>query len=131
MPPPHHYEFAVTVSTADQGEVAFWPDYPGPDRPKWTERFDVAPDSLAELHRLMGEAGICTRQWETDPDPPVGGSLEWLEVVAGGASFSVPADACDAGPAKPVYEFIRELVPQAIWKKLRKKHAKYQKKHRE
>src|SRR5687768_17207155 len=28
MPPPHHYEYTVSIGPGTQGKVVFWPDYP-------------------------------------------------------------------------------------------------------
>ena len=131
MPPPHHYAFAVTAAAGGEGLVEFWPGYPELGSVKWAETFDVPPDSLAELHRLMDEAGVFSRPWARDPRPPIGGRLEWLSAVAGGTPFSVPADVLDAGPAQPVYEFMRHLVPEAVWTGLRTRHEQYRKDYRE
>ena len=91
VPPPYHYEYTISVGPRGDGVVVFRPDYPEEGAPAWEERFRVPESQVAEVYRLMLEARVFAARWETEPDPPVGGSLEWLEVVAQGERHTVPS----------------------------------------
>ncbi|HUT36405.1 MAG TPA: hypothetical protein VNE39_23160 [Planctomycetota bacterium] len=124
LPPPYHYEYTICVSPAGEGTIVFRPDYPEEGAPAWEERFRVSGQALDELHKMMVERRVTADAvWETAPESDhVGGALEWLEVVAGGERYVVPSDLLHPEAMGPVYAFIRGLVPEAIWARLRARH---------
>jgi len=126
MPPPHHYEYTIAVAADGSGTIVFCPDYPEEGVSSWEESFRVTASQLDELHRLMDEAGVFTRQWGSVEDAPVGGSLEWLEAVADGQTRLVPSTPRDPEPLQPVYALIRRLVPADLWADLERRHQAYQ-----
>jgi hypothetical protein len=132
VPPPYHYEYTISVWPIGDGIIVFRPDYPEEGAPAWEERFRVSHARLAELCRRMFEGGVFSTQWETHPEPgPVGGELEWLEVTARGERYLVPQLPLHPEPLRPLYDFIRTLVPEAIWSKLRAQQEAYQAAHRD
>ena len=115
LPPPHHYEYTIAVTAEGLGTIVFHPDYPEHGGPVWEERFQVSVPQLDELHALMLGRGVFADAWEPDPDPPVGGSLEWLEVTADGRRHLVPSTLRRPEAVEPVYRLIRALVPAPTW----------------
>ena len=126
LPPPHHYEYTISLAADGRGTIVFYPDYPSEGVEPWEETFRVTDSRLDELHRLMDEAGIFAREWESIEDAPVGGSLEWLEVVADGQVWLVPSTPRDPEPLQPVYAFVRRLVPAGLWADLERRRRTYQ-----
>ena len=126
MPPPYHCEYTIAVAAEGNGSIVFYPDYPEEGVSPWEEGFRVTTAQLDELRRLMDEAGVLTRQWESVDDAPVGGSLEWLEVVADGETRRVPSTPREPEPLEPVYACIRGLVPADLWADLERRRAAYQ-----
>jgi hypothetical protein len=127
VPPPYHYEYTICVSPEGEGTIVFRPDYPEDGAPAWDEHFRVSGPLLDTLHKMMLERRGTAAGWETAPDSDhVGGALEWLEVVACGERHVVPSDLLHPEAMEPVYAFIRALVPEAIWAKLRARHEAFQ-----
>ena len=128
VPPPYHYEYTICVSPEGEGTIVLRPDYPEDGAPAWEEHFRVSGPVLDRLHEMMLERGVTVGAvWETAPDSAhVGGALEWLEVVAGGERHMVPSDLLHPEAMQPVYAFIRGLVPEAIWARLRARHEAFQ-----
>ena len=126
VPPPDHCEYTITVAADGQGTIVFYPDYPEEGVEPWREAFAVPAAELDALHEAMAEAGVFARRWESIEDPPVGGCLEWLEVVAEGRTWRVPSTLADPEPVQPVYAAIRRLVPAGLWADLESRRAAYQ-----
>ncbi len=120
LPPPHHYEYAIHAGPGAQGRIVFRPDYAQHNPPAWTEPLPVTEETLAGLYRLLQESAAFTRAWRRPAEVPIGGSYDWLEVTAGGRVVRVPGqlEAEDAAAIEPVYQAMRELVPQALWARL-------------
>ena len=128
MPPPHHYEYTITIGPDLHGEIVFLPDYPSDETPVWTEGFDLSDDALAGLHSLIVEAGVFSTDWREMDDPPVGGKLEWMKATASGTDVLVPSTlvAEQAEAIAPVYEAMRSLVPKSVRDKLMARQEQYQ-----
>lgn len=127
LPPPEHYEYTIQVGPGTAGEIVFVPDYAMHDPPVWTKSFVVDEQSLDALYAQILERGLFEKSWPRRQDPPVGGSLEWLEVAAAGKSTRVPALAEGAETLQEIYRAIRSLVPEEIWSRLRQQQEQYQK----
>ena len=118
VPPPYYYEFTIRLGPGKQGSIEFLPDYPMHDPPMWTETFDLDEGDLNRLHALMAEKGVFTAGWTEVADPPVGGSLEWMEVTVGEERFLVPSTIEEKETVRDVYRTINSLVPERIRDKL-------------
>lgn len=120
MPPPHHYEYTITIEPSGLGKMVLIPDYPRDEVPRWTEPFTIEPEALDALYNVMVENGLFTRTWRQKDDPPVGGSAQWMVVVADGRHVEVktyPVVAQEAA-AEEIYSAVRGLVPSEVWKRL-------------
>jgi len=127
LPPPYHYEYTICVSPEGDGTIVFRPDYPEHGVPAWDEHFRVSGQVLDKLHKMMLERRVTAGVWGTAPDSAhVGGALEWLEVVACGERHVVPSDLLHPEAMEPVYAYIRALVSEAIWARLRARHEAFQ-----
>jgi hypothetical protein len=123
--PPYHYEFDILVARDGSGTIRFRPDY-GSD-PEWVETFAVSSDDLDSLYGLMHDRKVFTRNWREDPEPPVGGSVARMTVLADGVAYEIPTDLLGGlGDAiLPVYGEIESLVPEAIWRDLQARRDEY------
>ena len=125
MPPPYHYEYTIRIGPGLQGEVIFYPDYPGQDTPVWTEPFEVSEAVLEALYGLVSEH-VLGRELAKMEDGPVGGSLEWMSGTVDGEPLRVPAQVEDSERVAPVYAAIKELVPRDIWDSLLARREQYE-----
>ncbi len=125
MPPPHHYEYTITLGPGAQGQIAYQPDYAFEGVPVWQEEFALADDALEKLHELMVKADVFTRRWQSVEDRAVGGSLQWLDVDYHGEQYKVPTRVRETEALETLYRFIRECVPEAVWNLLRARREKY------
>jgi hypothetical protein len=128
LPPPYHYEYLIRLQPVGQGQVVFWPDYPGfAGVPEWVESFSPDSDQLDQLYQIMVDQGLFTEAWKAQDDPPVGGSSEWMAVTAHGQNIEIPAFVLpeQAAAVSEIYTALRSLVPQAIWDKLEKQRQEY------
>ncbi len=128
VPPPYHYEYAIRVGPGAQGEVLFYPDYPQHNPPVWREQISVSPEALAALYALMDKKGVFRRAWRQPERHTVGGSHAWLEVTAGGQTVTVPAVLApeQEEAITPVYEAIRGLVGDDLWRSLMERYEAFQ-----
>lgn len=126
VPPPYHYEYSINLSSRLEGSIIFYPDYPMEKPPVWTETFSVDMESLRKLYDLIVENELFGKTWTEIEDPPVGGSLEWLEVITGGNRIVVPGAINESQVVADIYGLIRDLVPLQIWDKLMNKYEAYQ-----
>jgi hypothetical protein len=130
VPPPYHYEYAIRVGPGAEAEILFYPDYPQHNPPVWREAFAVSPQALAGVYELVGRQGLFRRRWRQPERHTVGGSHSWLEVTAGGRTVTVPA-ALAPGQAQaiaPVYQAIRALVGDDLWRSLMARYEAFQQK---
>ncbi len=120
MPPPAHYEYTIRLAPDGAGEITFYPDYPQHNPPVWSETFTPAAETLSRLHPLIAKKKIMTKKWRPPARSPVGGSLEFLEVITADKQVSVPSrlNAKDAAALREVFDAIRALVPQEMWDRL-------------
>ena len=130
VPPPDHYEYAIEIGPGG-GRVDFCPDYPAEGVPVWGEEFRVVAGELESLHKLLIDKRMFREKWTEIENPPVGGSLEWLEISAQGARFSVPSTIEEAETVREVYVAIRALVPDNVWAGLMARYERYQEGGRE
>ena len=131
VPPPYHYEYSIYLGPGSMGKVIFYPDYPMDKPPVWTETFSIDDKALNELYDLIIEKGLFDKRWSEIEDPPVGGSLEWLEVVAHECHIVVPSAINEYQVVNDVYSMIRSLVPKRLWSKLMRQRDQYQRKYLE
>jgi hypothetical protein len=131
LPPPHHYEYTITIKPGGHGEVVMVPDYAASRPPTWTETFAPTPAELDNLYRLLREQGVFTRPWRAQHNPPVGGSSQTVTVTAHGRRVVMPAFvlADQATAAEQVDKAVRAMVPQALWDKLEAQRQQYVEEH--
>lgn len=131
LPPPHHYEYVITVTSSGQGQLVLLPDYPSAGVPKWTERFSLDAEELDRLYQVLKKNGLFTDDWHQLDAPPVGGSSQTLVVTAGGKRFTVEDYlVADQQPAaEAIYEAVNALVPQEAWDRLDGKRKQYIQEH--
>jgi hypothetical protein len=130
MPPPYHYEYTIRIGPGLQGEIVFYPDYPGQGTPVWTEPFDADQEALDALYALVEER-VLGRDWIKVDDGAVGGSLEWMSGMVDGQRFHVPSRVEGEEALEPVYAAVKALVSDAIWAKLRAQREQYEQDYEE
>jgi hypothetical protein len=130
MPPPHHHEYTIRVGPGLQGEIVFYPDYPGENTPVWTEPFEVCEEALDGLCALVA-ARVLNREWAKVDDGAVGGSLQWMSGTVDGQRFKIPSRVEGKEALQPVYDAVKALVPDAIWTKLQAQREQYERNYEE
>ena len=126
MPPPYHYEYSIYLGSQSEGRILFYPDYPMDSPPIWQEIFSIDDRALDELYSLIAEKRLFTRKWTEIEDPPIGSSLEWMEVIARESHVIVPSAIKESHIVDDIYTMIRSLVPTQTWSKLMHQYEKYQ-----
>jgi hypothetical protein len=115
VPPPHHFEYTIRVIADGRGVINYFLNYDNTS--VWTESLAVSKDTLEKVYRLMTKTGVTTKAWPEAGRHPVGGSTQWLKVVADKKTVSIPAFPRDPGAIQEVYDAIKALVPQPVWDK--------------
>jgi hypothetical protein len=131
MPPPYHYEYSICLGPGSAGKIVFYPDYPMEEPPVWTETFSIDDKVFNELYSSVVEKGLFKKRWTDIEDPPVGGSLEWMEVVAERNRVMVPGAIKEAQTVADIYVMVRDLVPAQIWSELMRKRDEYEREYLE
>ncbi len=118
MPPPHHYEYQISISANGAGRLRFIPDYPSHDVPVWEEQFQVPLSRRVYLHTLLREANLLPPPPNQDDDSPVGGASLHLSVTSQGeqadlSAHRLPSEAADR--LRDIHKALRDTVPQHVW----------------
>jgi hypothetical protein len=125
MPPPHHYEYTITLGSGSVGRIEYQPDYAFEGVPVWREEFALENDAFEKLSELMVAADVFTRRWQAVEDRAVGGSLQWLDVEYQGEAYAVPSRVRETEALNTLYAAIRACVPQTVWDSLRARREQY------
>lgn len=127
MPPPYHYEYTIRVGPGSEGQIVYLPDYQSEGVPTWTETITVTSRQLGDLYALVVDRKLLREKWGRVQDPPVGGSVQWAEITAGGKTYKVPTQlqGFQESAAASLYEAVKALVPQATWDKLEAQREQY------
>jgi len=120
VPPPGHDELEIRLRVSGEGEVAYWPDYPGPGTVPWRGRFPVDTEELVAVYRLIEAAGVLVAE---DPEPAetaIGGPVEWVTVIADGRRFTLRRESDHLRNAvfRAAADTIRSWVPHDLWDEL-------------
>ncbi len=125
VPPPDHFEFEIHLGPDDCGEIAYRPDYPSDETPRWECRFHWPEERRSRLHALMvGHMVFDSRSVPPPDDDSAGGALESMEVRSDGRSFNYPWRTPGLVPSVVVEE-VRSSVPAYVWSKLEEKQRAY------
>ncbi len=125
MPPPHHYEYTITVTPTDSGHILFWPDYPSHTCPQWEEAFAPHLPSRILLYNWMQTSGLFIRPQEVPAEPVMGGETGYLKMSAGGKRAHLAAHLFPHEEYVAVHHVIRALVPDILWKELAARRQQY------
>lgn len=127
MPPPFHHEYTIRLGPHGAGEILYSPDYPNHHPPVWRETFTVPQADWVELCAMVDKTVLHTT-WSPTQRHAVGGSQEWLEVAEGDTRVSVPAqlEERDEKKIRTVYDRLRALVPDELWKSLQARREAYE-----
>ena len=126
LPPPYHYEYSICLGPRSEGKIVFYPDYPMDKPPVWQESFSIDDKALDELYSLIKGRELFTKRWTEIDDPPVGSSLEWMEVIAEESHIIVPSAINESQVVNDVYSMVKSIVPEQIWSRLMHQYDKYQ-----
>lgn len=128
LPPPYHYEYTLHLGPGSTGLIEFWPDYPNPGTPVWTETFELKEGDLDKLYTLLQTKGLLEEQeWQSQGAPP-GTSGDGLQVTVEGRQLLLPSYVEREDGTQvlaEVYEAIKRQVPESIWAKLIEQYEQY------
>ncbi|HET6262151.1 MAG TPA: hypothetical protein VFG99_07910, partial [Chloroflexia bacterium] len=127
----YHYEYTIRVGPGSEGQIVYLPDYQSEGVPTWTESITVTSRQLGDLYALVVDRKLLREKWGRVQDPPVGGSVQWAEITAGGKKYKVPTQlqGLQESAAESLYEAVKALVPQATWDKLEAQREQYVKEY--
>jgi hypothetical protein len=131
LPPPHHYEYTITISPTGQGQIVMIPDYSMNEPPTWTETFTASVEEMDALYSTLVANGLLTRRWRAQDSPPVGGSSQSVTVLVRDRQIVIPSFVLSAqeSSAAAIHAAIEAFVPQAIWNKLDAQREQYVQEH--
>lgn len=131
LPPPYYYEYSITLSADGQCELIMVPSYPASDVPRWQERFQVSEADRDRLYQQLLELGLFTQSWREATELRVGGSTEWMTVVANGTQVKIPSQVIERQQtsATEIYAAVKAIVPPEIWARLQDQLKQYQEAH--
>ncbi len=131
LPPPYHYEYSIRIGEDGAGEVRMLPDYEYSNPPEWVEAFHVTPEQLDEFYQSAWSAGLFATRWETEEDPPVGGSSESLLVTAAGKKYQIPwyVPPEQQAAVETIIHAVNDLVPADLWQTLEARRQAYMQSH--
>ncbi len=125
MPPPHHTEWQITVDSAGEAHLRYWPNYPAPEVPMWESAFPVA--DLAPLRAALRRAEAAGPP-QLPERLPVGGSICRVTCVRGEAAervlFSGPQSLLTP-PLRALRDALRALVPAELWDEMAHRREQY------
>ena len=128
VPPPHHYQYAVTLARDGAGAIRLLPDYEQHRPPAMEAVFPVPADCFGRLADALAEVMTIDR---ADPpqgiDAPVGGSTERWELHAEGEApiLLTIHPPLEATSLAALSETVRGLVPPEVWRQLFDERAAY------
>ena len=125
LPPPYHYEYTIHLGPGSQGLIEFWPDYPNPGTPVWTETFELKDEDLEKLYAFLQAKGLLEEQAGHSEGVPPGAPSDGLRVMVEGRQFSLPGSNETEGLAE-VVEAVKTQVPAPLWTKLMAQYEQYQ-----
>lgn len=110
LPPPYHYEYTIHLGPGSQGLIEFWPDYPNPGTPVWTETFELKDENLEELYVLLQAKELLEKQAGQSQGAPPGAPSDGLRVTVKGQQFSLPGSN-ETEDLTEVVEAVKTQVP--------------------
>jgi hypothetical protein len=128
VPPPHYYEYAVSVAGDGMAEIGLTPDYPQDHPPVFRAMFRVAPSAIQRVDEVLAEADETV--WmplPTERAASLGDSTERLTLFggAGVAMFSTTFSSDDKARLATLREAVRGMVPADVWQRLQRRRAQY------
>jgi len=131
-PPPHHYEYTITVEPRDPenpwacpGHLNFWPDYPGEGVPRWEKAFAAYLEPCILLFNLMQALNLFSREQERPTEPAPGGETGHLEVTANGQHLRLALHLLPVEERDELHRALRGLVPEHVWQDLEARRQHY------
>jgi hypothetical protein len=127
LPPPYHYEYTITVSSAGQGTIVMVPDYPADGVPVWSETFTVEATQMDAFYQLVLTNELFENSWQQKTDPPVGGSSQSVVITAHSQEITIPTYVIESQQeaANRIHSAIEALVPESIWAQLNAQREQY------
>ncbi|MCZ7662869.1 MAG: hypothetical protein M5U22_08025 [Thermoleophilia bacterium] len=128
VPPPYHYEYAVTLARDGAGAIRLLPDYEQHRPPAMEAVFRVPAGSFGCLADALAEAMAIDRAAPPrDSDAPLGGSVERWELYAEGKApiLLTIYPLCAGLGLAALSETVRGLVPPEVWRRLFDERAAY------
>lgn len=131
MPPPYHSEYQIHLKADGAGVVVFLPDYAQHDPPQWKTVFACPVNEVESLYQTMLQQGVVRSKWRKPARRWVGDAQAWCRVVCSGETYDIPAELTrkDADSVAGVYEQLKALVPQPVWKDISARFKVYQQSH--
>ena len=118
VPPPGHYEYTIEVGPGERGHITFWPDYPGPDVPRWEQDFLPSLGGRIVLANWLRVTGWLDSPPPQPAEPPIGGETGVLDVTAGGRRAQIRLHWLPERDHQELHRAVRAVVPDYVWEKV-------------
>jgi hypothetical protein len=129
LPPPYYYEYSITLTAKGNCEVIMVPGRYGPtEAPQWRELFQVSDADRDRLYQQFLDLGLFTQSWREATELRVGGSTQWMTVVANDRQVKIPAQVVESqeAAAEQISDAVNAMIPPEIWNKLQEQLKQYQ-----
>ena len=125
VPPPHYYEYTITVVPPDQGHIAFLPDYTANAPPTWERAFHPDLTSRILVFNWLRATGRLGQSWPTSVDAALGGETGYLDVSTGGRRTHLAVHLLPEAERRALHNALCAIVPAIIWQELEARHRQY------
>jgi hypothetical protein len=123
VPPPYHYEYSVTIDAKCNGTISYKPDFVFDTL--LTETFHLSKKNMRKFWSLLKKNDFFYAEWIQQQKLPVGGSTEYLEIIANNKTFKIPAFPVEKEKAEKILEVARNLFPKSVMDTLSAKREKF------
>ena len=142
MPPPYHYEYSLVLKGYEasqkacpprmQGEITFWPDYPGSSVPAWRETFFVWTPECLRVYALLHDGDLLKGKTAPREESPLGGETVILEVTAKRKTVRIASFELSKTQRlfllEKVAPAVKAMVPDHLWQRLQARQKAYHEK---
>ncbi len=125
LPPPHHYEYTITVEAYHKGRVWFWPDYPASTVPIWEVSFHPVLTTCILLYNWLKATGFFSHPQKASAEPAVGGAVGHLTTTADGQQIELKVHLLPDEERMTLHQTLRALIPDMVWQELSNRQRAY------
>ena len=124
LPPPHHFEYEITVTSPQQGHLRFWPDYPR-EAPPWDIPFHPHLTACILVHNWIRASLPFPADWTSASSERLGGETGFLQVAFGGRHVHLNVHELPDEERLPLHQALQAIVPAHLWERCFARRRRY------